>query len=98
MMRSYFRNNFLLLAAIVCFALPRESSAIDSGDPAITDVQEFTVDGISVLLRESKEAPTVTAIMYINGGTSVMSENELASSEYFAMKLIPESGTELTSK
>jgi predicted Zn-dependent peptidase len=101
MMRSCFRNNpilFLFLVALGLSSAPMTSRADDSDDPSINDVQEFSIDGLSVLLRESKEAPTVSAILYINGGTSVMSASELASSEYFAMKLIPESGTELTSK
>lgn len=67
-------------------------------DASITDVEEFNVDGIDVLLRESKEAPVVTAVLFIRGGTSVVPENEPAATEYFAMNLIPESGSALTSK
>jgi zinc protease len=70
-----------------------------SEDPTtITDVQEFKVDGIDVLLRESKETPTVTAILFIKGGTSAVPAGENIATEYFAMALIPGSGTELTTK
>lgn len=100
MMRFFFQNNCIAIICVVLSlsALPDSSSAADTDDPSINDVQEFSVDGLNVLLRESKEAPTVSAILYINGGTSVMAAGELGSSEYFAMKLIPEGGTELTSK
>src|ERR1043165_7324993 len=101
MMRFFFQNKFVLavfLAGLVTSAFPASGSAADADDPSINDVQEFSVDGLKVLLRESKEAATVSAILYVNGGTSVMSDGELGSSEYFAMKLIPESGTEFTSK
>jgi zinc protease len=101
MMRFFFQNKFataVLLLTLVGSVFPATSKAADADDPSINDVQEFTVDGLNVLLRESKEAATVSAILYVNGGTSVMSDNELGSSEYFAMKLIPESGSEFTSK
>ena len=93
----------ILLTAFCIFVLlfegVKQSTAHPSNDDAsITDVQEFNVDGIEVLLRESKETPVVTADLFIRGGTSIMAENEPATTEYFAMNLIPESGTALTSK
>ncbi len=67
-------------------------------DSSINDVQEFNFDGIDVLLRESKETPVVTAILFIRGGTSAMPETEPTASEYFAMTVVAESGSELTTK
>ena len=51
-----------------------------------------------MLLRDSKETPVVTAILFIKGGSSAVPANESPASESFAMRLIPESGSELTSK
>ncbi|MDP4221297.1 MAG: insulinase family protein [Bacteroidota bacterium] len=67
-------------------------------DASITDVQEFSVDGIDVLLRDSKEAPVVTAVLFIKGGSSAIPQTELPSSEYFALSVIPASGSEFTTK
>ncbi|MEI8133807.1 MAG: pitrilysin family protein [bacterium] len=88
----------LSIALISFFPLGVVSSHPGGDDVAITDVQEFTVDGIDVLLRESREAPAVTAVLYIKGGTSYVPLSEPPSTEYFAMTVVPGSGTELTSK
>ena len=92
---------FICISTTFLFLLegPDISLADRSGDdPSIIDVQEFTVDGIDVLLRDSKETPVVTAILYIKGGTSYIPESIPVSTEYFAMSIIPESGSALTSK
>lgn len=91
---------FLYISTIISFTDVRHVNAFPLSDDAstITDVQEFNVDGIDVLLRESRETPVVTSILFIKGGTSVMPAAELPSTEYFAMNLIPSSGSEFTSK
>ena len=92
---------FIALSAALLFLFGNSNISLadrSTDDPSIIDVQEFTVDGIDVLLRESKETPVVTAILYIKGGTSYIPESEPVSTEYFALSLIPESGTQLTSK
>ena len=67
-------------------------------DSSINDVQEFNLEGIDVLLRESKETPVVTAVLFLRGGTSAMAESEPTATEYFAMEVVPQSGSELTTK
>lgn len=88
----------LALLTFVLFMLPTKTGAYVLDEPLLNDVQEFSVDGIDVLLRSSTEATSVSAIVYIKGGTAAMANNELVSSEYLALKLIPGSGTERTSK
>ncbi|MFI5264674.1 MAG: M16 family metallopeptidase, partial [Candidatus Kapaibacterium sp.] len=85
---------------VLLLAAQNTSLGYSTGDDpsVITDVQEFSVGGIDVLLRESKETPVVTAILFIKGGTSAMAESESPANESFALRLIPGSGTELTSK
>lgn len=95
-MKIFFYISCILVISLV--GTRRSAGYLPGDDPSITDVQEFNLDGIDVLLRESTETPVVTGILFIKGGTSAMPEDELASSEYFAMNLIPGSGTELTSK
>ncbi len=92
-MKSILQRSLVVLLCIVAFGTVRASD-----DASINDVQEFNVDGIDVLLRECPEAPSVTTVMYIKGGTSAMSKDEFASSEYFAIRLVPESGTQFTPK
>ncbi|MBS1903976.1 MAG: insulinase family protein [Bacteroidetes bacterium] len=87
----------LFVFALLALA-PTRPRAVGMDDTSIDDVQEFSVDGIDVLLRETTEAPTVSAICFIRGGTSAMSKDELPTSEYFAMALVPSSGSEITSK
>ncbi len=93
-----FLTGFLLFLTLLHGQSKQAFAHPTNDDASITDVQEFTVDGIDVLLRESKEAAVVTAVLFIKGGTSIIAPNEPAATEYFAMNLIPESGTELTSK
>ncbi|MEP7234308.1 MAG: insulinase family protein [Ignavibacteriota bacterium] len=96
------KSLFVLIfsVALLSLAAMNVSLAKPSGDDpsVISDVQEFSVDGIDVLLRESKEAAAMTAIFFIKGGTSVMSPGASPADESFAMRLIPASGSEVTSK
>ena len=85
------KNFLLFLFAVATFIFSKTSSANPSGnDAAITDVQEFTVDGINVLLRESKEAPVVTAVLYIKGGTSTCLPPNLLRQNILPCQLFPE--------
>jgi predicted Zn-dependent peptidase len=68
------------------------------GERIITDVDEFTVDGIDVLLRHSESTPVISAVLFIKGGSSVLAPSEPASTEYFAMRIGTGSGTEHMSK
>src|SRR5436190_17336212 len=91
---NIFRSFFLLLIILCSWGAGLALSYPSGDDPSINDVQEFNVDGIDVLLRESKETPVVTSILFLKGGTSYMTESELPATEYFALSLIPASGTQ----
>jgi zinc protease len=80
-----------ILAAVPLMAAPAD-------DIELTNVEEFDFHGINVILRESREVPSVTVILYVKGGTTVMNTNDEVADEYMAMNLIPGSGSELTSK
>ncbi len=93
-----FRFALISITLLICAELRTSAAHPSSDDPSINDVQEFNVDGIDVLLREAKETPVVTSILFIKGGTSAIPETESPASESFAMRLIPASGSALTSK
>lgn len=38
-------------------------------DFELNDVEEFDYNGLQVILRESKDVPSVTAVLYIKGGS-----------------------------
>jgi zinc protease len=61
-------------------------------------VQEFTVDGIPVLLRTSTAAPVVSAILFIKGGSTALRPDQPISLEYFAMNVAAASGNQRISK
>jgi len=67
-------------------------------DLEITGVEEFDHNGIQVILRESKDVPSVTAVLYIKGGMTVLKTETDAANEYMAFNLIPSSGSQVTSK
>jgi zinc protease len=85
----------VLLAGIVaaCASAPKVTST-----RIIDDVQEFTVDGVQVLLRESRATPVISAVLFIKGGSSQIDTSLPISTEYFAMSIAAGSGTQRTSK
>ena len=94
-----FRSTLYISLILLFIGLNTSPGWCIGDDPSvINDVQEFSVGGIDVLLRESKETPVVTAILFIKGGSSAMPETESPATETFAMRLIPESGSAFTSK
>jgi zinc protease len=96
-MRFTFRTTLLALIclplAISCASTPKLE-----GERIISDVQEFTIGGIDVLLRESHSTPVISAVVFIKGGASSLSASELNSTEYFAMTIGAGSGTERVPK
>src|SRR5436305_7158295 len=102
LLRNFLNNSmkFFLAFFFLAFFLTAKSGDARTPDldATMSDVQEFTYDGIDILLRESKEAPVVTAVLFLKGGSSALPASEPASSEYFALNLVPGSGTEFTSK
>ncbi len=91
------RFAFLALLGFFFFSSCASTPKIQ-GDRIITDVQEFTVDGIDVLLRESHSTPVISAVVLIKGGSSILPINVPNSTEYFAMTIGSGSGTERTPK
>ncbi len=71
-------------------SMSRGNLDIQSG--VMSDVQEFEVDGVDVLLRQSTAAPVVSVVMLIKGGSSVLPADVPISTEYFAMTLAAGSG------
>ncbi len=95
------RQTFLLVfsALIICsilWSIP--IMATPSDDLELSDVEEFDFNGMQVILRESKDVPSVTALLYFKGGTSVMNSNTEVAEEYMAMNLIHPSASDFTSK
>lgn len=64
----------------------------------IEDVQEFTVNGIDVILRGNPQSPVLSALLFVKGGSSALPNTMPISTEYFAMAVAPASGTEHFSK
>ena len=88
---------FLKLCVALSFGvlvLGCASSPKIEGQRIISDVQEFTIDGVDVLLRESHTTPVVSAVLFIKGGSSTLSADQPASTEYFAMNIAAASGTQ----
>ena len=81
----------LLLTFIGCSA-SKNSGNLDVQTGVMTDVQEFQVDGVDVLLRQSNASPVVSVVLFIKGGSSVTPIDEPVSTEYFAMNIASGSG------
>src|SRR5581483_1062224 len=64
----------------------------------VSDVQEFDVSGVHVIMRQSTAAPVVSAILFIKGGESYAPKDEPISAEYFTMKVVTASGNQNVSK
>lgn len=95
MMKIIARVGVVLLCALVGFgcASSKFGRAVD-----VTGVQEFEVDGLKVLLKQSSESPVVSAILYIQGGSSAMPVAKPFTLESFALSVNAASGTRSTPK
>ena len=91
---------FLVSAVITSCAVSHSTSSSQLANSAnvITDVQEFDVADIHVLMRQSTAAPVVSAILFIKGGSSSISPNMPVSTEFFAMNVAAASGSQRTGK
>src|SRR6476661_9632206 len=94
-MKMFTRVGVLMLCAMISFgcAASKFGRATD-----VTGVQEFEVDGLKVLLKQSSESPVVSAILYIRGGSSVMPLAKPLTVESFALNVNAASGTRSTPK
>ncbi len=96
---SIFHRHSLLLAGICIFiTLSGCSSSHSYSSNIVSDVQEFDVAGIHVLMRQSTSAPVVSAVLFIRGGESAAPADEPASNEYFTMNVVAASGSQRISK
>jgi zinc protease len=95
------RSHYLLWAAM-CVLLTvsacSSSSSSTYNSNVVSDVQEFDVAGIHVLMRQSASAPVVSAILFIRGGESAAPQDEPISNEYFTMNVVGASGSQLIPK
>lgn len=98
-LNSIFHRRFLRLCGISAFILLAGcSSSHPYSENVVSDVQEFDVAGIHVIMRQSTAAPVVSAVLFIRGGESVAPLDEPASNEYFTMNIVPASGSQRVGK
>jgi zinc protease len=74
------------------------SSLLAHSEDIVNDVQEFDVDGIHVLLRQSAAVPVVSTILFIKGGANMTPASEPILTETFAMAIAAASGSHRTPK
>ena len=95
-------HSYLLLAGLVLAscATPRSSSSSSLANSAniVTDVEEFDVDGIHILMRQAVTVPVVSAILFVRGGGSLSPPGEPITTENTAMAIAAASGSQRTSK
>ncbi|SRR5579883_2021665 len=82
-----------LLAFSAC-GTTHTSGSYTAPTNVVSDVQEFDVSGIHVIMRQSAETPVVSAILFIRGGDAAIPPDEPVSAEYFAMKVVTAGGTQ----
>src|SRR5207249_9884167 len=73
-------------------------SSLSNSSNIVNDVQEFTIDGIPVLMRQSTASPVVSAILFIRGGTTAVPADQPVSVEAFAMRVAAASGSQRMGK
>jgi zinc protease len=100
LLRSSVVGSILVLALGVsaCASSKRATSAALPATSVVSDVQEFEVDGIPVLLRTSTAAPVVSAILFVKGGSTALKPDDPISLEYFAMNVAAASGSQRIGK
>jgi zinc protease len=79
-------------------ACASSKSVIGEDSDVVSDVQEFSVDGIHIVMRQSIAAPVVSAVLFINGGESMSDGDEPIATEYFALSIAPASGSQRIGK
>jgi len=94
----FFLSGLLLLGCSSSQKSTTTARQVEQGSGVISDVQEFSVDGISVLLRSSSSTPGVSAILFIRGGSSSIDTSLPVSTGYFAMNVAAASGNQDISK
>ncbi|HZK76124.1 MAG TPA: insulinase family protein [Candidatus Kapabacteria bacterium] len=90
----------LAMLALSSCAASHASSSFSGADNGgiVSDVQEFDVGGVHVLMRQSTAAPVVSAILFIKGGEVAAPPEDPLSLEYFTLKIAAASGNQLLGK
>ncbi len=97
--RFFFAMSLLVVAGLSSCAASHASSSSSSENAAVvSDVQEFDVAGIHVLMRQSTAAPVVSAILFIKGGEVAAPPKDPISLEYFTLKIAAASGSQRVGK
>ncbi len=86
----------LSTAAVLSSCTGSNSSSYNSN--IVSDVQEFDVAGVHVLMRQSTAAPVVSAVLFIRGGECAAPPDEPISTEYFTMSIVAGSGSQRIGK
>ncbi len=82
-----------------CAASHATSSSVPyATNSTVSNVQEFDVDGVHVIMRQSTAAPVVSAVLFIQGGDVVASPSDPISTEYFTLKIAAASGSQRIGK
>ena len=89
---------FVLAVLASACASSHKATSIATSSNIVSDVQEFDVAGVHVLMRQSVSVPVVTAVLFVKGGTDVAPAAEPIATEYFGMKVIPASGSQKIGK
>ncbi|MDP4199920.1 MAG: insulinase family protein [Bacteroidota bacterium] len=101
-MKNLLRYCYVFLATIAiasCAAShSSSSSSLANSSNIVNDVQEFDVDGIHILMRQSVSVPVVSAILFVRGGSVLSPASEPIMTESFAVAIATASGSERTSK
>jgi len=95
-----FRHLVLLFSGlpILLLAWGCSSGRSTYSSNVVSNVQEFDVAGIHVIMHQSTSAPVVSAILFIRGGESAAPPDEPISNEYFTMNVAAASGSQRIDK
>jgi zinc protease len=98
--RIFYSNPLLIAGISIIIALGGCSSSNSSSYSSniVSDVQEFDVAGVHVIMRQASAAPVVSAVLFIRGGESAAPADEPASSEFFTMNVVAASGSQRVGK
>lgn len=96
--------SFPIWAAIValvlssCASSHASSGMTTSASTVVSNVQEFDVDGVHVIMRQSTAAPVVSAVLFIKGGDVAAPTQDPIATEYFTLKIAAASGSQRIGK
>ncbi len=103
---GFWSTALLLSLTLISCAASHATSGSASGSGSsyapnpsvVSNVQEFDVDGIHVIMRQSTAAPVVSAVLFIKGGEVAAPPEDPISTEYFTLNIVVASGNQDLSK